>query len=154
MKPQINKIKKSSCIIMSLILLTGFISLLIWIINFPGIRRVYSFTSHDGLKTYTETRYAPVKPVQGKYTYYVDELLLGPIEDLGAPIFAKGTKVISCFERENILYVNLSKELLSDNAFTTDYRKKIQQFESNIKHNFSTIKQVVLFIDGKVPFEQ
>ena len=153
MKNSIPKLKSSSYFLIILILLAGFISFLTWLIFFPGIRRVYNYSSADGLKTYIEIRYAPVKPVQGDIAYYIDELLLGPIQDLGVPIFVRGTKVNSCFERNGILYVDLSKDLLADDPIRADFNKKFELFKENIKHNFGNIKEIVLFVDGKIPFE-
>lgn len=154
MKTNLPKLKSSSYFLIVAILLTGFISFLCWLISFPGIRRVYNYSSLDGTKTFIEVRYAPVNPVQGNIAYYVDELLLGPIQDQGSPIFVRGTKVNSCFERDGILYVDLSKDLLAADPINTDFNKKIELFKRNIKHNFGYIKEIVLFIDGKIPFEK
>ena len=62
-----------------------------------------------GLLEKTHTSSGRVPSEEG-YRYYVDELLLGPIQDQGSPIFVRGTKVNSCFERDGILYVDLSKD--------------------------------------------
>ena len=148
MKNNLPKLKSSSYFLIVVILLAGFISFLCWLISFPGIRRVYNYSSLDGKKTFIEVRFAPVNPVQGNIAYYVDELLLGPIQDQGSPIFVRGTKVNSCFERDGILYVDLSKDLLAADPV------KFELFKKNIKHNFRYIKEVVLFVDGKIPFEK
>ena len=121
--------------------------------NRKNIFCINSFSRYTK-KTFIEVRFAPVNPVQGNIAYYVDELLLGPIQDQGSPIFVRGTKVNSCFERDGILYVDLSKDLLAADPVNTDFNKKFELFKKNIKHNFRYIKEVVLFVDGKIPFEK
>ncbi len=149
---KIPKLEKSSYFILAFIFLYFFVSLMVWIVKFPGIRRTFIFQSSDSQKFRLETRYAPVNPPQGKYHYYIDELLLGPISEHCKEIFQRGTKVLSCSKKNDTLYVNLSKELLQANAFETDFKAQIELFRLNITRNFSNIKKVEIFIDGTTPF--
>ena len=150
---KIPKLEKSSYFILAFIFLYFFVSLMVWIVKFPGIRRTFIFQSSDSQKFRLETRYAPVNPPQGKYHYYIDELLLGPISEHCKEIFQRGTKVLSCSKKNDTLYVNLSKELLQANAFETDFKAQIELFRLNITRNFSNIKKVEIFIDGTTPFD-
>ena len=54
MKTNLPKLKSSSYFLIVTILLAGFISFLCWLISFPGIRRVYNYSSLDGTKTFIE----------------------------------------------------------------------------------------------------
>ena len=69
------------------------------------------------------------------------------------PVFAKGTKVIYCIQNGSELTVNLSRDLLTADAFNTDFREQIELFKLNVTKNFPGIKKIELFVDGKVPFE-
>lgn len=154
MKLKVPKLEKSSYFILAFIFLYFFISLMVWIVKFPGIRRTFVFQSSDSDKFRLENRYVPVNPPQGKYQYYIDELLLGPISEHCNRIFNAGTKVISCSKKNSVLYVNLSKELLQADAFNADFKKQIELFTMNVKKNFPAIKTVEIFIEGRVPFAE
>lgn len=149
---KIPKLEKSSYFILAFIFLYFFVSLMVWIVKFPGIRRTFIFQSSDSEKFRIETRFVPVNPPQGKYHYYIDELLLGPISEHCREVFQNGTRVLSCSKKNDTLYVNLSKELLQANAFETDFKSQIELFKMNITRNFSNIKKVEIFIDGTTPF--
>ena len=149
---KIPKLEKSSYFILAFIFLYFFVSLMIWIVKFPGIRRTFIFQASDSEKFRLETRYEPVNPPQGKYHYYINELLLGPISEHCKGIFQKGTKVLSCSKKNDTLYVNLSKEMLQANALDTEFKSQIELFKTNITRNFPNIRKVEIFIDGTTPF--
>ena len=72
-----------------------------------------------------EKRFLKCGKADSKVRNFVDELLLGPISEHCIPVFHSGTKVISCFERNNVLYVNLSSDFLYAD-YGTDFSKKIK----------------------------
>lgn len=145
---KVPKLEKSSYFILAFIFLYFFVSLMVWVAKFPGIRRTFVFNASDSDKLRLEIRYVPVNPPNGKYQYYIEELLLGPVSEHCSKIFNAGTKVVSCSKKDDVLYVSLSKELLQADAFTTDFKKQIELFKMNVKKNFSNIKDVEIFIDG------
>lgn len=153
MKIEAPKLKRTSYAILLIILASLLISLAIWFVKFPGIRRSFTYKSSDSDKYRIEYRYLPAKPVQGPIQNYIDELLLGPISEHCTPVFEKGTKVLSCFKKENVLYINLSDDLIRADSQTTDFRKQIDLFEKNVFRNFGTINKIELFIDGKTAFD-
>lgn len=153
MKIEAPKLKRTSYAILLIILASLLISLATWFVKFPGIRRSFTYKSSDSDKYRIEYRYLPAKPVQGPIQNYIDELLLGPISEHCAPVFEKGTKVLSCFKKENVLYINLSDDLIRADSQTTDFRKQIDLFEKNVFRNFGTINKIELFIDGKTAFD-
>lgn len=91
---KIPKLEKSSYFILAFLFLYFFVSFMVWIVKFPGIRRTFVFQASDSGRQRLETRYEPVNPPQGKYHYYIDELLLGPISEHCQGIFQKGTRVL------------------------------------------------------------
>lgn len=154
MKIAVPKLEKSSYIILAFIFLFFFVSLMVWVAKFPGIRRTFIFHASDSDKYRIETRYVPINTAQSKYQYYIDELLLGPVSEHCSPIFCKGTRVISCFVKDSVLYVNLTDDIFRADAFTADFRSDIDLFKMNVLNNFSNIKQIELFIEGVRPYEE
>ncbi|MBQ5472426.1 MAG: GerMN domain-containing protein [Treponema sp.] len=153
MKIEAPKLKRTSYAILLVILASMLISLVAWFIKFPGIRRSFVYQSSDSDKYRVEYRYLPAKPVQGPIQNYIDELLLGPVSEHCTPVFEKGTKVLSCFKKDNVLYINLSDDVLKADSQTTDFRKQIDLFEKNVFRNFGSINKIELFIDGKTAFD-
>lgn len=153
MTEKLPKLKNSSWIILLLILFFFAFSMFFFIKDFPGMRRSFVFRSSEGTGLRIENRFEPVFPPQGRVRNYIDELLLGPISEHCMPVFAKGTKVIYCIQNGSKLTVNLSRDLLTADAFNTDFREQIELFKLNVTKNFPGIKKIELFVDGKVPFE-
>lgn len=152
MKIKIQHLTIYSYILLTVIVLSAAVSFVVWTIRFPGIRRtfVYESTSSDSYSI--ESRYLVSNPEQGKIRNYIDELLLGPISEHCRPIFADGTRVLSCFRRNSVLYVELSDDFLHDDPEKTDFKKKLELFKRNIIRNFPGIKKVVVFAGGNELF--
>lgn len=136
-----------------LIVLCGAVSLLAYILNFPGSRRVFIFRSSDSDRLSIEKRYLKGVPESQKISNYVDELLLGPVSEHCVPVFALGTRNISCFEREGTVYVNLSNDMLKGTGKLSDFKYSLSLLEKNIMTNFPSVKVVEVFIDGHKPYE-
>ena len=130
-------------------LISGFLFLL----NNNGVRRVFIFPSVDEGKFVVESRYLDPNPVQGDIQYYIDELLLGSSIERSKMIFARGTKVNSCFIRKGVIYLDLSKELLEIGNGVIDIQSGVKLLEKNIHSNFAGISKVELFVDGKHAYE-
>ncbi|UKI52707.1 MAG: hypothetical protein L6V86_06000 [Treponema sp.] len=62
---KIPKLEKSSYFILAFLFLYFFVSFMVWIVKFPGIRRTFVFQASDSGKQRLETRYEPVNPPQG-----------------------------------------------------------------------------------------
>ena len=112
------------------------LSLVLWIISFPGVRYVFMFQSAATGKICMESRYLPRRPVQGKVNCYVDELLLGPLTAEYCPLFTRGTRAQSCFVRDGILYVDLSDALISESDGASEIGQGMELFRKNILYNY------------------
>lgn len=132
--------------------LSFLISFLTWKVGVPGKKAVFVFESADMKSLSIEKRFLKCGKADSKVRNFVEELLLGPISEHCIPVFNSGTKVISCFERNNVLYVNLSSDFLYAD-YGTDFSKKINIFKKNIQINFPSIRRVELFVDGNAPFQ-
>ncbi len=150
---KIPKLEKSSYYILTFLFLFFFISMIAWIVKFPGVRRSFVFKASDSKKFRLETRFVPVITPQNKYCYYINELLEGPISEHCTKIFASGTTLINCFKKGDTLFVTLSKEVFHSDASTTDYNFQIELFKKNIYKNFPNIKNIELFIEGTSQFQ-
>lgn len=134
-------------------LLSFVFSLVIWLVNFPGNRRVFTFYSLDKNALIAETRFLPAKPAQGDVALFVDELLLGPITERCRPIFSPDTRTISAFAHDGVLYVNISREALAEKGGAVSVKEGCEIFSKNILRNFRKIKSVKLFIDYQAVYE-
>ncbi len=136
----------------AVLFLSFLISFISWKVGVPGKKAVFVFESADMKSLSVERRFLKCGKADSKIRIFVDELLLGPVSEHCRPVFYSGTKVISCFERNHVLYVNLSSDLLYADS-GTDFSKKIDIFKKNIRINFPSIKEVELFVDGNEPFQ-
>lgn len=141
-------------IVTSLIFITLIVSIILYNTKGYGTKRTFIFPSVDAGEYIVETRYLPKNPAMDEINFYVDELLLGPGVERTKFIFTAGTKKLSCFEREGILYLNLSSDLLKMGGNVIEIKEGVELLKKNIFMNFSHIKQVELFIDGKYAYEE
>ena len=117
-------------------------------------RRTFIFPSAEDGKYIIEYRALTQKPHQGEINLYIDEILLGSTVERTKYLFTPGTKVLSCFERNHVLYLNLSQDLLQMGEGVIEIREGIELLTKNILKNFSKIDSVEIFIDGKSAFEK
>jgi hypothetical protein len=121
--------------------------------NRAGDRREFYFLSYDDDKLHTEVRFLPQESVQGSVNLFIDELLLGPLTDRYRILFSQGTRVRSCIQNGNTLYLDLSEEALFNIDPAPPVRTAVDILEQNIKQNFSSINAVEIFIAGKKVYE-
>jgi hypothetical protein len=156
-KATINMLKNKSLpiFIISLAVIGLFVfSFMGYLISKDSHRRVFIFPSAEDGKYIIEYRNLTNKPHQGDIQLYIEEILLGSTVERTKLLFTPGTKVISCFERKHVLYLNLSNDLLSMGDGVVEIREGTELLKKNIKENFSEIDSVEIFIDGKSAFEK
>ena len=129
-------------------------SFLCYLISRDTCRRTFIFPSADDGKYIIEYRNLTEKPHQGDIALYIDEILLGSTVERTRKLFSPGTKVLSCFERNHVLYLNLSKDLLQMGDGVVEIREGTELLKKNIMKNFSEIDSVEIFIEGKSAFEK
>lgn len=155
-KATINMLKSKSLpiFIISLTIIGIFVfSFMGYVISKDGHRRVFIFPSAENGKYIIEYRNLTKKPHQGDIQLYIEEILLGSTVERTKLLFKPGTKVISCFERKHVLYLNLSNDLLDMGDGVVEIREGTELLIKNIKENFSEISEVQIYIDGKSAFE-
>ena len=156
-KATINMLKNKSLpiFIISLVIIGLFVfSFMGYVISKDSHRRIFIFPSADNGKYIIEYRNLANKPHQGDIQLYIEEILLGSTVERTKLLFTPGTKVLSCFERKHVLYLNLSNDLLSMGEGVVEIREGTELLIKNVKENFSEIDDVQIFIDGKSAFEK
>lgn len=139
-------------LILSIILiisLTFSLFLFFWKKN--TVRRMFIFPSVSG-ELIVEYRNLDKNPVQGDVQYFIDEILLGSQIERTRKIFTFGTKVLSCFQRDEQLYLDLSSDLLQMDDNVIELKQGFELLRLNIKKNFSDIKKINFFVDGKYAY--
>ena len=156
-KATINMLKQKNLAVFIISLLAAGLfvfSFFCYIITKNTCRRAFIFPSAENGKYIIEYRNLAEKPHQGNIQLYIEEILLGSTVERTKLLFTPGTRVISCFERKHVLYLNLSNDLLSMGDGVVDIREGTELLKKNIKENFSEIDSVEIFIEGKTAFEK
>ena len=139
--------------VFSLIIFLFLISSFIFLISNKKGRRLFIFPSVDEGNYVVEYRYLEKNPVQGKIQLFVDELLLGSGIERTKLLFARGTRVLSCFLRKGVLFVNLSPELLAQEDSAVQIQEGVELLKKNIKANFGNVSEIEIYVDGKYAYE-
>ena len=136
----------STFIISIALLLILLFSLAIYFVKNNSKSYVFIFPSADNESYIVERRNLAKDSVQGEINYFIDELLLGSGVERTKLIFSLGTKVNSCFLRDDILYLDISEDLLNIDESSYPIENGINLLKENILKNFSNINKVELFI--------
>ena len=157
MTAAINKLKQKNLaiFIISLVIAGLFVlSFFCYLVTKNTCRRTFIFPSADTGKYIIEYRNLTEKPHQGDINLYIDEILLGSTTERTKWLFSPGTRLLSCFERNHVLYVNLSQDLLQMGDGVIEIREGIELLKKNIQMNFSKIDSIEVYIEGKSAFEK
>ena len=141
--------KNSIAVVLFFIVVAGLaFSLGRFALKHPGERRIMYFQSMDTDSIVCENRYIKTEEGMDEVEAFVDELLLGPMTNRFVRLFPLGTKTESCFVKDDILYVNLSKEALLTSPETCSVKDGVRLLKENVVKNFTYINTVDVFIDG------
>ena len=118
-----------------------------------GQKYTFMFPSVDEGKYVLETRYLKENPNKEPVAYFADELVLGSGLERTKYLFTPGTKINSCFERNRVVYIDLSADIIYMGHNVVQIKDGIDLLKQNIMKNFTNIEQVQVFVDGKYAFE-
>ena len=152
-KDLINKQYIAQLSIIFIFLITLLFSILSYIIGKDSVRRTFIFPSADKGEYIVEYRNLTKEPIQGDVQLFIDELLLGSTIERTKSLFSSETKVLSCFQRDQTLYLNLSSDLLEMGEGVIEIRDGMDLLKKNIQKNFSKIHEIEIFVNGKIAFE-
>ena len=126
---------------------------LIYAVKGYGKRFVFIFPSVDEGKYVLETRYLKQNPNKDYINFFLDELVLGSGLERTKYLFTPGTKIISCFERNQMLYLNLSADIINMGHNVIQIKDGMELLKKNVYKNFPDIKEVQIFVDGNYAYE-
>jgi hypothetical protein len=113
-------------------------------------RSIFYFPAHASKAVRTEIRYLPVKKTQAeRLSFYIDELLLGPISPDLAPVYPTDTRVSRLFIRGDELYVDITASALEYWVNSVEPDRSFAIFKKNVCTNFRNVDKIYLYIDGK-----
>ena len=149
------EIKKAlPCIVIpALTVLIFLFSLCMYIAKGYGKKYVFIFPSVDEGKYVLETRYLKSNPVKEPLQYFADELVLGSGLERTKYLFSPGTKILSCFERNNVVYIDLSADIIHMGDNVMEIKDGIELLKKNITRNFPHTEEIKVCVDGKYAFE-
>lgn len=148
-KDFIQKIERPQKIFASAIAVIFLFSAAAYFIKTPGSRYVFRFQSVDSGRANVEWRLLPRRKWSQKPALYVEELLLGPKTERARPVFSPGTRATFCFERDRVLYVNLTRDLLERSGNASEIMEGMELFKKNVRAAFPRLKQVEIYIDKR-----
>lgn len=140
--------------LVGIIILSFLISLVVYAFSYRGSLRKFTFPSIDEGEYIIEKRYLRKSSVDDPITSFVKELLLGPESERTKYLFSKNTSLLSCFEKDGVLYVNLSDDVLDMGDNVIPFEESIKLVNKNIKQNFGGIKSVEIYVDGKSMYDR
>jgi hypothetical protein len=118
-----------------------------------GKRCVFIFPSVEEGKYVLETRYLKENPNKDYINFFLDELVLGSGLERTKYLFTPGTKILSCFERNQMLYLNLSADIIYMGHNVIQIKDGMELLKQNVYKNFPDIKEVQIFVDGNYAYE-
>jgi len=148
------KSKKISIVLASIAVAAFICSFCLFMVKKGGARRSFIFPSVENGAYIVEIRRLPHSHISD-VEYYINELMLGPQTERCRRIFAKETKVLSCMQKNKILYVDLSQDIVNpeNENRMLPVRDSIELFKKNIKRNFPSISTVKVFVGGVPAYE-
>jgi len=85
-------------------------------------------------------------------TRYTEEMLLGPVNPDLLPLFPRGTRLKSLLYRNGVVYADFSADAVMPPEEGGETLVNFKTFYSGILRNFSFVKDVRFFIEGKAAF--
>jgi hypothetical protein len=115
------------------------------------VRRVLFFPERFNGNLNGEVRYLKhQKNFEQNIRYFIDELLLGPSLPHLSRLFPKETKLLSLIVKDNLLFINFSKEMIFlDKTIPPNMDFVLKACISNIDFNFTRIKRICIYINGE-----
>jgi hypothetical protein len=118
-------------------------------------RRTFVFyTVNDGIIAVEDRMLKRSKSREGDIIRYTEETLLGPVAPDLLPLFQRETRLKSLLYRNGVVFVDFSTDAslppLEGGSAVDNFRT----FYAGILRNFSYVKDIRFFIDGKAVFAE
>ena len=125
------------------------ISVCSYLFSNPWLKYTFYFEDSKTDKVCVEHRQLPIKKYPENVIQYVNELVIGPKKESYKFLFSYGTSIKSCFVRDDVLYINLSKDVLQRAGSCSEIKTGIKLFKKNVLNMFGKIISVEMYIDNK-----
>lgn len=101
-----------------------------------------------------ENRYISLDTDKENLNVFVEEFLLGPASNNLISFFPPSISYRSMFLRDNVLYLDLSKDAVSHMPSGIEFEDFYTLFNKSLKLNFPELKGVHIFIEGVKAYEK
>lgn len=137
-------------LLLSLLISVGFFSF----VPPERVERTLLFPRMRGSTLAGEERLVPrVGERSREVTLLVEELLLGPTRITNRRALPRSTRIDSAILVDDTFYLDLSAEaILSEEQTEIDVTMGLAAIEETLRYNFRWLDQVVITMDGNVPF--
>lgn len=101
-----------------------------------------------------ENRYVSLDTDKEDLNIFVEEFLLGPANNNLIPFFPPSIGYRSLFLRDNVLYLDLSKDAVLHMPNGVEFEDFYILFNKSLKLNFPELKDVNIFIEGVKAYQK
>ena len=116
-------------------------------------RRTFVFyTISDGELIIEERMLKLARSQEENIIQYVSEAVLGPLSPDLLPLIPGGTRLLSLFFRDGVVYLNLSENAALPPLEGGSTRNNFMTLYAGIRRNFSYISDVHFFIEGNAVY--
>ncbi len=143
-------------ILAAIFILIVVVSLTLYFASKPWRARVFFFPERKTSALVGERRFLPPRRgLAGNLTLYIQELLLGPSDPLLSPVVPNDVELQSVIDRQGIVYVSLSRQIIDLSADATlSIDETIQAIGNGVLYNFPKVRQLFILIEGQLPGEK
>jgi hypothetical protein len=116
-------------------------------------RRTFVFYTIDGGEVKVEDRMLKrSRSREVDIIRYTEEALLGPVNPDLLPLFPYGTRLKSLLYRDGVVYADFSADAALPPVEGGSIHNNFRTFYYGVLRNFSSVKDVRFFIDGRTAF--
>ncbi|MFP4483230.1 MAG: GerMN domain-containing protein [Spirochaetota bacterium] len=147
----------TSVITISLSLLVGafVISLVLFLLfGQERVRRTLFFPDLLSEEVHAEERIVTRRgTTRAAVQLVLEEVILGPAGINSSRVLPKSTTIDGLFVTEGTAHIDLSEEAVADSPdVRVPFEKALAILEQNVMFNFRTLQDVVITVDGQVPY--
>jgi hypothetical protein len=151
------KREASSVVTIALSLVVGslVISLALYLLlGQERVRRTLFFPDLLSDEVHAEERIVTRRGASGEAVQLLlEEVILGPASINSSRVVPKTTKINALFIDDRTVYVDLSPRAIGDSPdVRVDFEKALDLLERNVLFNFRFVQDVVITVDGQVPY--
>lgn len=83
-----------------------------------------------------------------------EDIILGPTSLYRSRVLAKDTAIQVFMLRDNVLYVDLSRDaLFGDESVRLDFNESAAVLRRSLQFNFRSLEEVVITVEGQLPYQ-